>query len=315
MRKKVLVNTIVCLLVTITMGMIYYSKAVMESVSFSISIWIDNLFPSLFPFFVVSNLLLQYGFVDKLSRLFNKIMPVVFHLPKEASFPFVMSLFSGFPSGAKNTCELVKSNYITASQGARLLTFTHYSNPLFILGFIATIIFNDIRVGIIILISHVLGSILVGILFREKKYYNVNNNFVSKNKVIPSFGKALKDSIFTALDTMCLLLGIVTIFLIITTILNEIFNFSPVVQVIISGLFEMTQGIKGIVSVNIPLLFKIILVTSFISFGGISVHVQVLSIIEEVKIKYKYFFLARILHSIIASILVSILYIIFFLNT
>lgn len=312
MRKKLLVNVITCLLVTITFCMIYYSKAVMESVSFSISIWIDNLFPSLFPFFIVSNLLLEYGFVDKISRWFNRIMPSVFHLPKEACFPFIISMFSGFPSGAKYTSELVKLGYITQDEGARLLTFTHYSNPLFILGFIATIIFNNFKIGIVILVAHVFTNILVGIIFRKRKKCDLNRKIINiSHKKSTTFGSALRTSIFSSLDTMCLLLGIVTIFLILTTILNEIFNFNPLFKVMISGLFEMTQGIKGLAILNIPIVFKVMMATFFISFGGLSVHIQVLSIIDETKIKYKYFFLARIVHSILAAILVSILYMIF----
>ena len=70
----------------------------------------------------------------------------------------------------------------------------------------------------------------------------------------------------------------------------------------------MTQGINSIIYLNINDYLKTILVTFFISFGGLSVHMQVLSIIEEVKLKYKPFFTARIIHSIIAIWLVSILY-------
>ncbi|MDD6224574.1 MAG: sporulation integral membrane protein YlbJ, partial [bacterium] len=81
MMKKQIHSIIICLLLTITFFTIIYSKPIMESVSFSILIWKDNLFPSLFPFFVLSNCLLQYGFVDIIGKLFKPIMPVVFHLP------------------------------------------------------------------------------------------------------------------------------------------------------------------------------------------------------------------------------------------
>lgn len=313
MRKNIGSNLFICLLVTILVFIIYYSKDVMESVSFSISIWKDNLFPSLFPFFIISNLLLQYNFVDKISFLFKRIMTTIFKLPKEACFPLIISLFSGFPSGAKATADLVNENILTKEQGTSLLTFTHYSNPLFILGFIGTIILGNQKLGTIILISHLLSGLIIGIIFRPKNIENNKNyNKTQSVRKKTNFGSALKTSIFTSLETMFLLLGIVTIFLILTTIMSKLLPCSETTKSIIAGILEMTQGIKLVSTLPISTLIKTVIITIFISFGGISVHMQVLSIISETKIKYKHFLLARILHSILAAILVFILYLIFF---
>lgn len=297
---------------TIIIFIIRYSNEVMESVSFSISIWKDNLFPSLFPFFVLSNLLLQYGFVEKVSILFRRIMPVIFHLPKEASFPFIISLFSGFPSGAKATTDLVRNDILTKEQGARLLTFTHYSNPLFILGFIGSILLGSKKMGAIILFSHIFSSIIIGILFRPKEIVKNGNQKINSIKKCPSLGNALRISIFDSLNTMFLLLGIVTIFLIITTILSQVLSYGSIINSLIAGLLEMTQGVKLVSQLPLSILERAIIMTIFISFGGFSIHMQVLSIISEAKIKYKYFLLARILHAILASVLVFINYFIFY---
>ena len=311
MRKNIGSNLFICLLVTILVLIISYSKDVMESVSFSISIWKDNLFPSLFPFFIISNLLLQYGFINKISLVFKNIMPRIFHLPKEASFPLVISLFSGFPSGAKATSDLVKRKILTTKEAERLLTFTHYSNPVFVLGFIGNIIFGNQKIGLIILISHILSNLLVGYIFRLKPVPS-SSNIIKENKEMPSLGNALRVSIFDSLNTMFLLLGIVTIFLMLTTIIFEFLSFGPFINTLIAGLCEMTQVVKLVSELNLNIILKIIIITFFISFGGISIHIQVLSIISEEKIKYKYFLLARILHGIIASILVFILYLLLF---
>lgn len=310
MRKKIGSSLIICLLLTTIVMIICYSKEVMESVTFSISIWKDNLFPSLFPFFIVSNLLLEYGFVSYVSSLFKRIMSKFFHLPKESSFALIISLFSGFPSGAKYTTELVKNDVLTKEEGARLLTFTHYSNPLFILGMIGSILLGNKKQAFIILFSHIISSFIIGIILRPKTIPRDNElkNYLSNSKEIPPFGKALRNSIFDALETMFLLLGIVTVFLIITTIIDIILPLTPTIKVIISGLLEMTQGVKLASELTCTPLIKAMFMTFFISFGGLSVHAQVLSIISEAKIKYKYFFIARILHAILATILVFIIY-------
>ena len=314
MKEKLFQSIMICLLLTITIFIITYSKDVMSSVSFSISIWKDSLFPSLFPFFVVSNLLLNYGFVDVLGRVFKKIMPKFFSLPGKTSFVFAVSLISGFPSGAKYTTDLVSKGIISKEEAGRLLTFTHYSNPLFILGMIGELLLGDKRLGFLILVCHVVSGIIVGVILSKKR----NNTSVLKRKNLElkkkpdSFGVVLKNSIQDSLSTLFLMLGIVTVFLVFTTILKEVFHFNDFIQTIFSGLLEMTQGVQSVSSLPISILEKTIFMTFFISFGGFSVHTQVLSIISSEKIKYKYFFIARLLHAILASILVFITYIFVF---
>lgn len=311
MNKKAINIVMICLLLTIIYFMITASNKVIESVNFSISIWKDNLFPTLFPFFVVSSLLLNYGFVDILGNLLSKPMNKLFHLPGCCGFVLAISLVSGFPSGAKYTKDLVENNLITTKQAERLLTFTHYSNPLFILGMIGSILLNNQKLAYLIMIAHIVSGLLVGIIFREKNYYSCENMQKKSNKTSKTFGQLLTESIMSSLNTMFLLLGIVTIFLIISTIIKNIVSLPPVLSTIVSGILEMTQGVKLASLMQTSELIKIIIITGIISFGGLSVHMQVLGIISEQKIRYKYFFLARIIHSILAMLLVSIIYILF----
>lgn len=311
MNKKTINIVMICLLLTIIYFMITASNKVIESVNFSISIWKDNLFPTLFPFFVVSSLLLNYGFVDILGNLLSKPMNKLFHLPGCCGFVLAISLVSGFPSGAKYTKDLVENNLITTKQAERLLTFTHYSNPLFILGMIGSILLNNQKLAYLIMIAHIVSGLLVGIIFREKNYYSCENMQKKSNKTSKTFGQLLTESIMSSLNTMFLLLGIVTIFLIISTIIKNIVSLPPILSTIVSGILEMTQGVKLASLMQISELIKIIIITGIISFGGLSVHMQVLGIISEQKIRYKYFFLARIIHSILAMLLVSIIYILF----
>lgn len=311
MNKKTINIVMICLLLTIIYFMITASNKVIESVNFSISIWKDNLFPTLFPFFVVSSLLLNYGFVDILGNLLSKPMNKLFHLPGCCGFVLAISLVSGFPSGAKYTKDLVENNLITIKQAERLLTFTHYSNPLFILGMIGSILLNNQKLAYLIMIAHIVSGLLVGIIFRKKNYYSCENMQKKSNKTSKTFGQLLTESIISSLNTMFLLLGIVTIFLIISTIIKNIVSLPPILSTIVSGILEMTQGVKLASLMQTSELIKIIIITGIISFGGLSVHMQVLGIISEQKIRYKYFFLARIIHSILAMLLVSIIYILF----
>lgn len=314
MNKKILNITMICLLLFLIFFMVTSSKEVIESVAFSISIWKDNLFPTLFPFFVVSNLLMNYGFIDMIGKGFNPVMRRLFHLPGECGFILAASLFSGFPSGAKYTSDLVTNKRITKQQGERLLTFTHYSNPLFVLGMIGSVLLNNSDLALIILISHITAGILTGIIMNHSypiPTLETRNTHFQKNSSTKTFGELLKTSIFDSLNTMFLLLGVVTIFLIITTCIHELFHFPDIIQAILSGILEMTQGVKMVSALRIPDVIKASLLVGIISFGGFSVHLQVISIISSSNLKYKPFFCARVMHSFLAMGFVFLFYVLF----
>ena len=317
MKPKLKSIMIIIFFLLILLSFLFLPKDTINSVLLGLNIWLYNVFPSLFPFFIISELLINYGFNDFLSEFFRNFMSL-FGLSGNASFAFLGSIFSGFPSGSKYTRQLLDNNIISDDEANHLIRFTHFSNPLFIIGTIG-ILLNNIFVSYLILISHYLGNIIIGICFRKKKIKNKykvsfkkainlmhNKRINNKNNFIT----ILTDAIYKTIDILILLLGTIIIFL----ILSNLITLLPVNDNLIlfsKGILEMTQGIKFVSNSSLSLLIKTILVTFFISFGGLTVHLQVSSIISNSKIKYKNFLIARMFHSFISIILVYILFNIF----
>ncbi len=317
MKTKITSLLIVVLLVITTILFLTFPEDVMSSVSFSISIWKDTLIPSLFPFFLISELLIHYGFIELLGEGLRGFMNKVFHLPGEASFVLIGSLISGFPSSSKYISGLLDDGKINIQQASYLLKFNHFSNPLFVIGTVGTLMLNNKSIGILILIIHILSNFIVAMIYRPK-YCNdtpakssffIGISRMHKKRIDnnTSFASFLTESIFKIFQTLLLLLGIITSFLIITTLLKKVLNLDSMSFSILSGLLEMTQGIKNISLLDISLSIKASIITFFISFGGFSIHMQVLSILSNYKIKYLPYLLARLVHAIIASSIIFIL--------
>ena len=294
------------------------SDTIMNAVLYSFSIWINNIFPSLFPFFVLSEILINYGFVELVSELFKPIFERLFKINGNAAFIFIMSMLSGFPSNAKYTKELYLEGKLTDKEASKILMFSHFSNPLFILGTISVTFLNDKKLGILIMISHYISNIIIGIIFRNYNTSTINKSqFSFKNAIIKMHNKRINNnkkigaiistSLTNSINTLLLLLGVITTFLIITTIIDNNFHPNLFNKSIISGILEMTQGLKHVSLLNISSYYKSILITAIISFGGLSVHTQIISIISDTKIKYLPFLIARILHVIISVLIISII--------
>lgn len=322
MKKISISIVIMAILVFMASQILLESDSILKSVSFSFGIWKNNIFPSLFPFFVLSELLINYGFVELLGELFKPIMNHLFKVKGVCAFIFIMSIISGIPANAKYIRELYLNGSINEKESGKMLLFTHFSNPLFILGTISILFLKNEQAGLLVLICHYASNIIIGILFRnyhptkekntknslKQAILNMHKKRINQNK---SFGSILTNALINSVNTLLLVLGVVTFFLIITTIINNIINLNPVNQGILNGLFEMTQGLKYISILDISLKTKTIISTMIISFGGLSGHMQVMGILSDTKIKYWPFLLGRVVHAIISSLLVAILFNIF----
>ena len=318
--KKILISVfIMIILLFISFEILTESESILNSVIFSFKIWQNNIFPSLFPFFVLSELLVNYGFVEFLAELFKSIMNKIFKINSKAAFVFVMSMISGFPSNAKYTRELYKKGLLNENEASKILTFSHFSNPLFILGTVSIVFLKNKEVGLFILIVHYFTNIIIGIIFRnyypskkentnislKKAILNMHNKRIQNNK---TFGEIITSALINSINTLLLILGTVTMFLIVTTIIDNTININTYYQSIINGFIEMTQGLKYVSLLESPLKIKSIIIVMILSFGGLSVHMQIISILSDTKIKYLPFLTARLLHSAIAGITVFLFF-------
>lgn len=305
MKKKF--NLLICLIIFLVLFEIFdHSNIVINTIYESTKIWFYNLVPTILPIYIIVDLLLNYNAISYLSKIFGPLMEKGFKLKKETSFVFILSTLSGFPSNSKYLKNMLDDNIINEKEAQKLLLFTHFSNPLFIIESIGVAFLNNKKVGILILIIHYLTNFIIGFINRNY-YVNLDNKKDIKEKKKVSFITCLSNSISNTIKILFLLYGIITFFMVITSLIKANFPFNNMINSIICGLLEMTQGIYFISNTNLDLILKTTIITFFISFGGLSIHMQVFSILSDYKIKYKDYFLARLMHGLIASSLVFLI--------
>lgn len=280
------------------------SFEIMESIRFSFSVCINNLFPSLIPFMILSNILINYNFIYEISDLLKKLMIKIFKVNKNCSFAFIMSILSGSPSNAKYLKDLLDNNLITINDVKKCLNFCHFTNPVFVLGTIGYTFLNSKEIGLIILISSITSSIILGIFSKKSNNLNIiNNNYHKK----VNFINVLKNSINSTINTLLLILGIITTSIIITCIIDNLINLNINFK-FIYGLLEITQGLKYLSLSNINIEIKAIISSFLISFGGFCIHAQIFSIIDNKKIRYLPYLLSRIIQAAISSLLTFLIF-------
>ena len=279
-------------------NLIIYRNLVFDTVGFSLNIWITSLLPALFPFFIVSDILINYDVIKYFPKVIRNSIKYLFNVSDNGLVIILLSMLSGFPSNARNIKNMYLDKKITKEEGEHLLYFTHFSNPMFILGTIPLIL-NSNKISKYILISHYLANIILGICLR--KYDRVNDSNTSNYKEDKhNFGLVLTTSIRKSLDSVLSILGTLTVFLIISTLLINFFNLDNTSSLLVKSILELTSGLKELGSYNLLDKYLFIISSCILSFGGLSVHMQVINELVDTDISYKNYFIGRILQVVLS---------------
>ncbi len=322
-------NFIPILFCIFTILLAVFSKDNMLAAQNGLLLFANSVLPSLLPFFIATELLRSTNIIYSIGKVLNSIMRPLFNVPGEGSFAFLMGIISGYPTGAKIVANLKENKICNQEECERLIAFTNNSGPLFILGTVGTGLFKNSNIGFLLLFTHILACITVGILFRfwkvKKENYRFEKVYRYENKIdsfdIQNLGEVLANSIKNAINTVVMIGGFVVLFSVINSMLDNthFFDivsgiFSPIFNLfgipinycesILSGIIELTNGVSKI-CVNTSSL-NIIICAFLLGFGGISVLLQVLSITSKSNISIKPYILGKILHGLFAAFYTSL---------
>lgn len=150
----------------LTLSLAVYPKEGLEAAKHGLVIFWEIVFPSLLPFFVLSEILLGLGVVSFIGVFLEPLMRPVFNVPGEGAFALSMGLAAGYPMDAVITGKFRRSGLCTKVEGERLLAFTNTADPLFMFGAVAVGMFGRPELGVVIAVAHYLAAFSVGFLFR-----------------------------------------------------------------------------------------------------------------------------------------------------
>ena len=300
-------------------------------------LWATILVPSLLPFFIIAEIILNLGVVKALGVLFEPLMRPVFNLPGSASFVVVMGFTSGFPMGALLTRRLVEEKLCTVNEGERLIAFTNNSSLLFILAAIAVGIFSNPLLGIILAGAHYFSNILVGIILGlfSARPRQVNPKvgglllqsykvFIETQRKRLSFGDLLGQAVKKGVNNIIMIGGFVIFFAVVVRLLKAstvLGLFSFMINTLISvfgltvslgpafatGFWEMSLGIKELSNFSLDMTQIAVAASIILAWSGISIQSQVVSVLAGSGIKPRLYYLGRIIQCFISGLIAWLL--------
>jgi sporulation integral membrane protein YlbJ len=324
-------------------GMVMFPRLVFEGAVTGLNTWWNIVFPALLPFFIASELLMNFGVVHFMGVLMEPVMRPLFNVPGAGSFVVAVGFTSGYPIGSMVTAKLRSKGLCTRVEAERLMSFTNNSSPLFMLVAVAVGMFNLPGLGVIIAGAHYLSNLTLGLLLR---FYARNNrervagvSIVGGNPLTLAFrrmlevqrqenrplGKIIGDAVRNAVTSLLNIGGFIILFAVIIRLLTAVgfidhlarclgilllpLGFSPeLLPALSSGLFEMTIGTKMVSETAAPLAQQLTAVGMILAWSGLSIHAQTASMISETDIRMLPFIVSRIVHTCLGGLYTYIIY-------
>lgn len=294
-KKKILISGATALICCVVM--VLFPEVTLNSARKGISLWISDVLPALMPFFICANFLNNIGILKML---------------KSGVFPFAMSTLSGYPMGAKIIGDLRRSGEISLNETKRLLSFCSTSGPAFMISAVGAGMLGSGAAGGIIAVSHYLGAIINGVVYTKILGKSDMGVYIGPISEKSNVQEMLTDSILATFKSLGIVLAYIVLFMLATDIMHMcgIMNFvqGNELKALIKGFMEMTVGcgavaeIKGATDIT-----KCVMSTAIISWGGLSILGQTMSMLSGTGVNTGYVILSKLTHSIFSAVLALII--------
>ena len=234
-----------------------------------ISLCLNSVIPSLFPFFVLSILInstlsgANVAFLRPLGKLCN--------IPKGAESILLLGVLGGYPIGAKSISDAYRYGTLSKEDSRRMLGFCSNAGPSFIFGIVGGL-FSSVTPVFLLWGIHIISAILVGVILPK----STDSSSGRSNSTAPI---ALPQAIESAIRAITSVCGWVVVFRIILYFCQHWFLWllSEDLKITFIGLVELTNGCHELFSVAAPGM-RFVLAATFLGFGGICVLMQTFSV-------------------------------------
>ena len=271
--------------------------------------------PSLFPFFVLSSLVVDLGLAAYLGRAMEKLMRPLFRVGGSCAAAVALGFIGGYPVGARTALQLYEQGQCSKVEAERLLAFCNNSGPAFILGVVGAGVFGDSRVGLLLYLTHATASLLVGLLFRFHGGDNRRSSLPCHTKPIQTvtIPAAFTGAVARALQSTLNICAFVVFFAVVLQLLTAYGVLGVVARLLallgfqqewarrlVAGLLELSSGVSSLAGGG-GVVGRVSMAAFMLGWAGLSVHCQVLSFLVDSGLSARTYLAGKLCHGLIAA--------------
>ena len=277
---------------------LFRSDIAIEYMKMGLNLCARTVIPSLFPFMVISELLVSCGLLGRGGH--GKLAEV---------YAFALGIICGFPIGARTVCSMVDRGEITTSRASRILTFCNNPGSAFVISAVGVSLFGSARLGIILYVCVISSALIVGViggLFMKNNGGVVSvssSDFIDGGDFAKKFTRAIQGSAVSML-TVC---AYVTFFSSLLGCLGSLLKSAGMPSyfcALIFAIFEISSGVG--MAAETGAMPSIILAAAALGWSGLSVHFQIMTVASGRGISFKPYFIAKACQGLLCAALAGL---------
>lgn len=266
-------NACFLLMLAAAVLMIPFSEAAASGAAKGLKAFTSTVLPSLFPFVVCSNYLLRSPFIRKAAGKKSVLSSILYPL---------FTALCGIPSSAVLMNGLCSSEAFDKKSASFLCAVYTQSGPLFIISALSSGFLKCKAYAPAFMLASYLPPAIVSLVFCTvtKKNRGLSSASTSESSILQ--GPTIVETIADASLVMLRICGTIVFFSVIFSVSEALglFKLFPgELSALIKGGIEMTNGIYALSSA--PSRLSLSLIAFLLSFGGLSVFVQLKMIFPE----------------------------------
>lgn len=271
------------------------SKTALIGAQEGITMCIQTVIPSLFPFFLLS-ILLTTSLMGRRLKILRPICRLC-RIPEGAESILIAGFLGGYPVGAQCISQAFEAGQLSSDDAKRLLAFCNNCGPAFLFG-MAAAMFGQWWEPWVLWLIHIVSAVLVGIL--------IPGSPRACAAPAPRSVSAV-EALDRAVRIMAGVCGWVIMFRILITFSQRWFLWClpQEYQIFISGLLELSNGCIALYDID-DIYLRFILCSGFLAFGGLCVTMQTLSV-TSARLDKSLYFPGKVLQCCVSLLLASVI--------
>ena len=308
-----------------TLALVLWPDQAMGAVRDGLKLCGNVILPSLFPFFVLSSLVVELGMSRYLGRLLEPVMAPLFRVNGNCASALALGFIGGYPVGARTAIQIYENGQCSRTEAERMLAFCNNSGPAFILGVVGAGVFGSGAAGLLLYLTHLLASLMVGVLFRfYRPGEGPQTGRVRRAQFqAASFSRAFTASVTGALQStlnICAFILFFTVFLRIlayagilktlggalSALLAPLGMDQTWAERLLTGLVEVSSGVSSLT--DGALSGRLSMAAFMLGWAGVSVHCQVLAFLGDSGLSVHTYVTGKLLHGAFSAVLARLLF-------
>lgn len=305
-RKKAATGGFAVIVIFFILLLLKNPEIATRCINGGVSLCLRTVIPALFPFMILTELLLSCGFAEGFGKHLGTPVATLFGITRQSAAVVFLGFICGFPVGARMAVGLYDRNVISKKECERLLGFSNLPSIAFLVSAVGSSLYQSKRFGTVLWLCCMTSAVLVGICTRKKEAPTWKAPTYAKPAIgISSVTSAVASASSAMISVCAYILFFGTVLGCLSHVLDR-FSAPPVLRVLLYGFFEMTSGVNAAADFGNQRMSAILCALA-VGWSGLSVHLQLMTLCDGRGLCYRPYFIMRAAQAVICAVLVMLL--------